>query len=167
MQLYVFYHPPWFPYPHVGVHNIRDIPLNTWRNDNVVITSKRRHFDVITSKWRRFDVITTLLLRNVFAGMPQREMLQCVMSSLLLGRFLQLSRNVHNALWHSTGTLSDGIVANTARGTHTGNPERCRWCEVPWPDSIEQPQMGHKNCKSYVQGQLHHGSTEEECSGVL
>ena len=33
-------------------------PLNTWRNNNVVITSKRRHFDVITSKWRRFDVIT-------------------------------------------------------------------------------------------------------------
>ena len=44
-------------------------PLNTWRNNNVVITSKRRHFDVITSKWRRFDVIMTLLLRNVFAGL--------------------------------------------------------------------------------------------------
>ena len=43
-------------------------PLNTWRSNNVVITSKRRHFDVITSKWSRFDVITTLLLRNVFAG---------------------------------------------------------------------------------------------------
>ena len=43
-------------------------PLNTWRNNNVVITSKRRHFDVITSKWRRFDVIATSLLRNVFAG---------------------------------------------------------------------------------------------------
>ena len=41
---------------------------NTWRNNNVVITSKRRHFDVITSKWRCFDVITTSLLRNVFAG---------------------------------------------------------------------------------------------------
>ena len=43
-------------------------PLNTWRNNNVVITSKRRHFDVITSKWRRLDVIATSLLRNVFAG---------------------------------------------------------------------------------------------------
>ena len=43
-------------------------PLNTWRNNDVVITSKQRHFDVITSKWRRFDVITTSLLRNVFAG---------------------------------------------------------------------------------------------------
>ena len=42
-------------------------PLNTWRNDPVVITSKRRHFDVITSKWRRFDAITTSLLRNVSA----------------------------------------------------------------------------------------------------
>ena len=44
-------------------------PLNTWCNNNVVITSKRRHFDVISSKWRRFDVITTLLFRNVSAGM--------------------------------------------------------------------------------------------------
>ena len=33
--------------------------------NNVVIESKRRHFDVITSKWRRFDVITTSLFRNV------------------------------------------------------------------------------------------------------
>ena len=45
-------------------------PLNTWRNKNVVITSKRRHFDVITSRWRRFDVITTSLLRDVSAGFP-------------------------------------------------------------------------------------------------
>ena len=41
------------------------LPLNTWRNNNVVITSKRHHFYVITSKWRCFDVITTSLLRNV------------------------------------------------------------------------------------------------------
>ena len=47
------------------------IPMNTWRNNNVVITSKRRHFDVITSKWHRVDVITTSLLRNVSAGMHQ------------------------------------------------------------------------------------------------
>ena len=40
-------------------------PLNTWRNNNIVITSKRRHFDV---KWHRFDVITTSLLRYVFVG---------------------------------------------------------------------------------------------------
>ena len=46
-------------------------PLNTWCNNNVVTTSKRRHFDVITSKWRRFDVITTSLLRNVFAGLTR------------------------------------------------------------------------------------------------
>ena len=43
-------------------------PLNTWCNNNVAITSKRRHFDVITSKWRRFDLMTTSLLRNVSAG---------------------------------------------------------------------------------------------------
>ena len=47
----------------------RYFPLNTWRNNNVVITSKRRHFDAITSKWRRFDVITTWLLCNVSAGL--------------------------------------------------------------------------------------------------
>ena len=47
------------------------IPLNTWRNDNVVITPKRRHFDVITSKWRRFGVITTSWLCNAFAGIWQ------------------------------------------------------------------------------------------------
>ena len=46
----------------------RPCPANTLRNNDVVITSKQRHFDVITSKWRRFDVITTLLLRHVFRG---------------------------------------------------------------------------------------------------
>ena len=46
----------------------RPKPLSTWRNDNAVITSKRRHFDVIMSKWRRFDAIATSLLRNVSAG---------------------------------------------------------------------------------------------------
>ena len=42
-------------------------------NNDMVITSKRRHFDVITSKWRRFDVITTLLLRHVFSGWFSRQ----------------------------------------------------------------------------------------------
>ena len=39
-------------------------PPNTWRNNNVVITSKQRNFDVITSKGRRFsrnnDVVIAL-----------------------------------------------------------------------------------------------------------
>ena len=39
----------------------RGLQVNTLRNNDVVIMSKRRHFDVVTSKWRRFDVITTLL----------------------------------------------------------------------------------------------------------
>ena len=43
------------------------LPADTLRNNDVVITSKRRYyFDVITSQWRRSDVITTLLLRHVF-----------------------------------------------------------------------------------------------------
>ena len=46
---------------------VKTFPPNTWRNDNVVITSKR-HFYVITSKWRPSDVITTSLLRNVPTG---------------------------------------------------------------------------------------------------
>ena len=49
----------------VGTHTYS---LNTWRNNNVVLTSKRRHFDVITSKWHRFDVITMSSLRHVSAG---------------------------------------------------------------------------------------------------
>ena len=61
-------------------------PLNTWRNTNVVITSKRRHFDVITSKWRRFDVITTLLLRNVFAGWLLK--IQCMLINIRIFRGL-------------------------------------------------------------------------------
>ena len=44
------------------------IPTDTLRNNDVVITSKQRHFDVITSKWRRFDVIATLSLRQVSSG---------------------------------------------------------------------------------------------------
>ena len=47
--------------------------LNTWCNNNVVITSKRRHFDVTTPKWRRFDVIT-MSLRNVIPGLPVPRM---------------------------------------------------------------------------------------------
>ena len=47
----------------------RIIPADSLRNNDVVITSKRGHFDVITSKWCRFDVTTTLLLRHVFSGM--------------------------------------------------------------------------------------------------
>ena len=36
------------------------VPADTLRNNDVVITSKRRNFDIITSKWRRYnDVITT------------------------------------------------------------------------------------------------------------
>ena len=31
-------------------------PAVTLRNNDVLFTSKRRHFDVNTSKWRRFDV---------------------------------------------------------------------------------------------------------------
>ena len=38
------------------------LPADTLRNNDVVITSKRGHFDVITSKWRRYDAITTLSL---------------------------------------------------------------------------------------------------------
>ena len=52
----------------IGVGYTQYILLNTYRNDNVVITSKRCHFGVITLKWRRFDVITTSLLCHVSAG---------------------------------------------------------------------------------------------------
>ena len=43
-------------------------PEDPLRNNDVVITPKRRHFDVITFKWRRFVIIMTSLLRHVFRG---------------------------------------------------------------------------------------------------
>ena len=49
-------------------------PLNSWRNNNVVITLKWRHFDVIASKWR-LDAITTSLLHNVSAGQWRENVL--------------------------------------------------------------------------------------------
>ena len=49
------------------------LPLNTWRNDNVVITSKRRHLGVITPKRLCFYVIMTPLFRNVSAGLLNRS----------------------------------------------------------------------------------------------
>ena len=44
---------------HVSLLTPYHYPLNTWRNNNVAITSKRHHFDVIkmTSFWRNNDVI--------------------------------------------------------------------------------------------------------------
>ena len=51
-----------------GFPYITENPAGTVRNNGVVITSKRRHFDVITSKWRLFYVMTTLSLRHVFGG---------------------------------------------------------------------------------------------------
>ena len=51
-----------------GWHNI---PADTLRNNDIVISSNRRHFDLLTSKWRRFDVLTTLWLHHVFGeGFP-------------------------------------------------------------------------------------------------
>ena len=44
------------------VQNKRNIPADILRNDDVVVTSKRR-------QWCRFDVITTSLLRHVFSGL--------------------------------------------------------------------------------------------------
>ena len=44
------------------------IPADPLRNNDIVITSKRRHFGVITPKWRCKHVTTTLLLCHVFDG---------------------------------------------------------------------------------------------------
>ena len=52
---------------HWEQHCLHDYSEDTLRNNDVVIKSKRRHFDVITSKWRRFDIIT-LFLRHMFGG---------------------------------------------------------------------------------------------------
>ena len=44
-----------------STHNTLAVPTDTWRNNNVIITSKRR----------RFDVIMTLLWRRVPAGVAR------------------------------------------------------------------------------------------------
>ena len=46
---------------------------DTLRNNDIVITPKRCHFDVIISKWRRFDVKTTLSFRQVFGGYKRNK----------------------------------------------------------------------------------------------
>ena len=66
-----------------GTHRKNHTP-NTWRNNDVVITSKRRHCDVITSQWRRFDVITTSFLRNVSAGIHRTVPIQSVCWVLMI-----------------------------------------------------------------------------------
>ena len=50
-------------------------PCDTVRNNGVVITSKRRHFDVIKSKWRRFDVTTTIITSSVRRAMENSRCL--------------------------------------------------------------------------------------------
>ena len=62
-------------------------PADTLRNNDVVITSKRRHFDVITSKWRRFDVITTFLLRHISAGIDSSQ------SEIIRTQIFKISNN--------------------------------------------------------------------------
>ena len=83
------------------------IPLNTWRNNNVVITSKRRHFDVITSKWRRCDVITTSLSRDVFAGMWQNPIADVGYHSVVVllrapTMLIKYARTAYIMLWPNT-----------------------------------------------------------------
>ena len=68
-------------------------PADTLRNNDVVITSKRRHFDVITSKWHRFDVMTTLLLSNVFRGLFQTKIYYYLVSDKI-HRYL-ISDKIH------------------------------------------------------------------------
>ena len=46
---------------------------DTLRNNDIVITPKRCHFDVIISKWRCFYVKTTLLFRQVFGGYKRNK----------------------------------------------------------------------------------------------
>ena len=69
-----------------------DYPLNTWRDNNVVITSTRRHFDVITWKWRRFDVMTSLL-RNVSTG--------CMMINYVVAAFAVRKQPDNWMSWHA------------------------------------------------------------------
>ena len=80
-------------------------PPNTWRNNDVVITSKRRHFDVITPKWRRFDIITTSLIYCIMCLLGHKtQLFSCGLAKLiaqsmsLRGSLFTYSHNIH--LYH-------------------------------------------------------------------
>ena len=68
------------------------------RNNDVVITSKRRHFDVVTSKWRRFDVITTLLLRHVFSETTHEMALTLTAVTSVTRMAINMNQSVNMAL---------------------------------------------------------------------
>ena len=78
-------------------------PLNTWRNNNVVIQSQRPHSNVITSKLRRFGVITTSLLRNVSDGMVPND-----------GSYgaLNIAYPCLNRNYHQTSNIRDTLRCN-------------------------------------------------------
>ena len=105
------------------------IPLNTWLDDIVVITSKWRHFDVITSKWRRFDVITTSLLRNMSAGM--------VIVTGLLSWWVPILHS--KILWNEHILLCKHIFSNAFEPLN-----------ILTPQVIKCVQMGHR--KPYLLG---------------
>ena len=83
-------------------------PLNTWRNNNVMITSKRRHFDVITSKWHPFDVIMTSLSPNVSAGICW--WCSCGIDVMMLHKISDLSFLINNTKDTDSSALSDYIT---------------------------------------------------------
>ena len=72
--------------------------LNTWSNNYVVITSKRRHFDVITSKWHRNnDVIISLRPSDAYI---------CVSKLIIIGSDNGLPPGRRQAIiWTNAGIL--------------------------------------------------------------
>ena len=112
-------------------HNIvslkRLYPVDTLRNNDVVITSKRRHFDVITSKWRRFDVITTLLLRHVFSGYSYNKdiFMYRFSKNMLPELFLKKFYNVASIHEHSTRSACLNHIYVKFKGATRGQKAFC------------------------------------------
>ena len=59
LNYYYYYYYFFFIFPPHG----GDIPMGTWRNNNVIMTSKRRRDVVLTSEWRYYCVACPLGLR--------------------------------------------------------------------------------------------------------
>ena len=118
--------------------------LNTWRNNNVVM-SIWRHFDVITSKWRRFDVITTSLLRDASAESVRRGL-------NLKVTYLILLFQTYTLLWpYNSGTMTRSWQCYPLRTTSPSELTPCTWYVVSgYQVSIEETKNMHNYNNSTV-----------------
>ena len=115
----------------------RTNPADTLRNNDVVITSKRRHFDVITPKWLCFDVITTFKgkwrirlypeVHGIFVTSNERYGVSNQLQ-VFFSRF-RLATKIHNYHWPFVRRIQRWQVDPPLKGSEM-------WKAFPCPDVI-------------------------------